>query len=107
MSEKIPVLEPVPTTAELKALLSEIFEGKDFEVKRERSDEKGIYLLEAQLKGKDSEGYLVEVMYCRSGNFSETKSIDTRIDIAYFDTNGIPVGGRPLKILSNGKWVDA
>jgi hypothetical protein len=107
MSEKINTEERIPSSAEIHEFFHFLFEGKEFELRRTRSDEEGLYLFEAQLKEPDGDGYLVELTYCRKGSFSETKSTETRIDVTYYDADGAPVGGKPLKILKNGSWVNA
>jgi hypothetical protein len=77
MSEKIPTQERIPSEAEVYELFHHLFQGEHFEVKRRRSDEKELYLFEAQLTGQDAEGYLVELIYCRKGSFDESKSLET------------------------------
>jgi hypothetical protein len=72
---------------------------------RELSDEKGIYLLEVTTDGENP-GEINEYRFQRKGNFGENQSLNTVLQIAYYDADGIPEGGRTLQTYNEdtGSW---
>ncbi len=92
-----------------KAFILEIFyqligDGERIEERRICEDEKGLYLIEVRSTVPDADGYFVELTYMREGTYTEGSSLQTRIDVVYYTTDGVAVGGRPVQIFKNGQW---
>lgn len=96
--------ERVPSSEEILAAISEHAEG--YTVRRELSDEKGVYLLEVEIKGEDGE-IAEEYQYVRKGGprsynpeYDETKIVCVRFH------EGMPVGGEKVAVFNDqtGEW---
>lgn len=69
-------------------------------VARELSDEEGIYLLDVRFEG-EKPGEVTEYSYARKGSWTESKSVATRIDIAYYEDE-VPMGGKSFARFDEG-----
>jgi hypothetical protein len=86
-------VESIPTKEEVLLEIAKHCENPT--IKRELSDEKGVYLLEAEVPG-EKPGETTEYIYQRKGEFSNgSKAEETIINVAYFE-DGIPVGGQSV-----------
>ncbi len=86
-------VESIPTKEEVLLEIAKYCENPT--VKRELSDEKGVYLLEVEIPGAKP-GETTEYIYQRKGEFPNgSKAEDTIINVAYFE-DGIPVGGESV-----------
>ena len=85
--------ESIPTREEILLKIGNYCEHPV--VKRELSDERGVYLLEVQQNGKMA-GETVEYIYQRKGVFpNKIESLATIIHVVY-STEGIPEGGHDV-----------
>jgi hypothetical protein len=75
------------------AKLSEVA-GAPFEVTRERSDGKGVYLIDVKVGG-ETEGTYSEYSFRRAGKFPEHETASTDIQSAHYEDD-VPVGGETL-----------
>ena len=83
---------PAPRIFTREEILSEITHHcKNFTVKRELSNEDGIYLLEVEEKGH-APGDDVEYIYQREGVFPNKNESSTLIHVIY-SKGGVPVSG--------------
>jgi hypothetical protein len=105
MSETIPQHpeshEHIPSREEIERLFSEIAEGREYTTERIREDAQGIYLWEVSMQTNDGHE---ELSYVRSGIYPECRSLDTVIDKIFYDTDGIPVGGKNIIKYRNDAW---
>ena len=106
MNENIPTnengAEQFPNEREVLNLFEEIT-GGDFEIVRSLEDENGLYILEVQRT--DEAGDIEQYNYIREGKYPEASSRETVIDVVFL-SDGIPVGGHPVKKYEGGVWVD-
>lgn len=109
MSEKIPSFETkvelIPSEEEITSVFEALVEGKEYETRRKRNDEKGVYLWEIELKDEAEDGGTVEYSYSRAGVYPENKSTETVVHVTYFDADGVPQGGHSVALYKNGKWT--
>lgn len=99
----------LPSLAEINAQIERLCGRENQEVLRTLEDEKGVYLLDVVVV--DDQGDTSLYSYRRSGNYPETKTAVTVIDVAYFIGavgDGMCVGG---DVLSNydetsAQWTD-
>lgn len=85
--------EHFPTKEEILLEISKYCENPT--IKRELSDEKGLYLLETEILG-DKPGETTEYIYQRRGEFSNgSKAAETVINLVYLE-GGIPTGGHSV-----------
>lgn len=105
-----PEKEPhILSLEEIKLKIEKLSGQENPEVIRTLEDEKGVYLHEVVTV--DDSGDASIFSYRRSGNYQETKTANTHVDVAYFVgavEDGMCVGG---DILSNydensGEWTD-
>lgn len=108
MFEKPPTIEQgperVPTEAEVGALFERLVEDRKYEEIRKREDEQGLYLWDIKLSGSDAEGGTTEYSYMRAGQHPEGSAARTAIHVAYFDSEGFPIGGESVAVYENGEW---
>jgi hypothetical protein len=111
-------IPPVPTPekethflslSEIKAKIEELSDQENSEVMRTLGDAKGIYLHEVATV--DAEGIGSLYSYRRSGNYSETKTSVTNIDVTYFTgklEDEMFIGGNILSNYSEemAEWTD-
>jgi hypothetical protein len=98
--------EHIPSEEEILSLFEKLVEGKEYEITRKKEDEKGIYLFEIKLEETDNDGTTTEYSYARTGEYPQNRSTETAIHIAYFDSDGIPVGGHSVAKLVDGAWIE-
>ena len=93
-------LEQIPT----KETVLEIIKGFDENatIVREESDEQGLYLLEANLKG-EKPGEYTQYQYMREGKFKEGASVETVIHVVFYEDD-IPCGGHDVATCRGGNW---
>lgn len=96
--------EKILTGEEVMEQIKKRFDRAEFV--RELKDEDGVYLLEAQERGKNP-GEFTLYVYQRVGNFGKYSSIATILEKLYFE-NDIPVGGDSVAEYDNstGVWTD-
>jgi hypothetical protein len=88
--------------------MSHLFpEGVFMREVRSLSDEYGLYLLEVRSVPEGDADDAMELTYMRKGSFPEGSSTKTRIDVVYYNVEGVPTGGRALKTFENNQWIDA
>jgi hypothetical protein len=86
-------IESIPTKEEILLEIAKHCENPT--VKRELSDEKGVYLLEAEIAGSQP-GETTEYIYQRKGEFPNgSKALETIINVTYFQ-DGVPIGGNSI-----------
>jgi hypothetical protein len=98
-----------PSLEEIKAKIEKLCGKENPEVLRTCEDEKGVYLHEVVTM--DDKGDASLFSYRRSGNYQETKTANTLVDVAYFIgpvEAGMCVGGDTLSNYdeNSGQWVD-
>ena len=96
--------ERIPSREEVLAIIGRFAEGAV--VVKERSDEQGLYLLEAEVKG-EKPGETTEYSYMRKGEFGNNSSQATKVN-AVFYADGMPISGDSLAICDpeTGEWRD-
>lgn len=107
MTEKIPNLnekrpEYIPTPEEVTSLFHELIKKEYTEI-RKLEDEQGLYLHEVKIPGdlSDEES---EYTYRRKGQYKESKTSETEIQITYYK-NGVPFSGTTVARCIKGKWI--
>jgi hypothetical protein len=110
MIEKSPSQETkgeyIPTEDEVISVFEKLTDGKEYTEVRKREDGSGVYLWEIKLSEVDEDGGTTEYSYTRAGQYPENKSLETAIHIAFFDADGIPIGGHSVCRCLNGEWVE-
>lgn len=105
MNEKNPsnekAQEAIPNEREVLNIIEGII-GSDFEIVKSLEDAQGLYLLE--VTAVDEGGDPVHYNYMRAGKYSEGGSLETVIDVVFFDGD-TPVGGHLVAKFENGNWV--
>ncbi len=97
--------ERIPTKEEVVMAMSRFLEN--LAVTREISDSKGLYLLEAQVAGKEP-GEIIEYQYMRKGAFpNQNREVETSI-CAYYYQDGMPISGETIAVYKSetGEWKD-
>jgi len=82
--------------------------AENYEIRRELSDENGLYLFEVTLPDPETGG-VMEYMYLRKGeNPSKNRTSETTIYKNKFDLDGMPVGGDNVASYdeATGSWKD-
>lgn len=87
--------EKIPTKEDILNIIQEHFEGLEYEVSRELSDDGGVYLLEIITK-VDSDGYTREYTYSRK-SLKTGEELEPKVYVAYMEDD-IPVGGEEINI---------
>ena len=108
MSEKIPgFIYPesahVLKEREIYNLLETVARGREFREVSRHEDESGVYRLVVEAIGDD--GDPIQYDYVRAGNFPNSKSKETAVDIIYLDSERNPVGGMKAGSFINGVWT--
>ncbi len=106
MSENFDSLEkiPVPREGEVMRLIEGIIGEKPYrEVIRKEDEEGRLYRLVVEVIGDD--GDPVRYDYIRAGQFPDSKSSQTAIDVIYLNSDGDEVGGDCAAKLIDGVWV--
>ena len=108
MSEKPPAVEQgperQPSEAEVGSLFEKLTEGKEFTEVRKLEDEHGLYLWD--IKVTDEQGEVTEYSYMRKGQYPEGKAIATAVHVAFYDSEGFPLGGHSVAKYREGEWTD-
>lgn len=105
-----PEKEPrILSLEEVKIKIEKLSGKENPEIVRTLEDENGVYLHEVVTV--DDKGDVSLFSYRRSGNFQETKTAHTVIDVAYFIgpvEDGMCVGGDTLSNYdeNSGEWAD-
>ena len=97
--------ERIPTREEILDVIGR--HAEKYTVGRELFDEKGLYLFEIKVEGKETTE-ITEYQYMRKGIFpNHNESLETTIHVVYFE-NGIPVGGHDIANYNSetGEWRD-
>ncbi len=102
-SESEATAEHIPSRAEIMDLFERLAAGEAMKETRSREDAQGLYLLDIELAGKKS-GEVTELSYMRKGTYKEGSTAITTISATYYE-DGIPVGGKTVADLIDGKWV--
>ena len=89
--------ELFPTSEEVQAIFEQLVGGGEYEEIRKLEDEQGLYLWEIRVSGEDEDR---EYSY-RRGRPSVGELPDFRVDVYFFDEDGIPAGGH-----SAAKYID-
>ncbi len=113
MNFENPPAEKEPQFLSLEAIKLEIEKlssQENLETVRTLEDEKGVYLYEAAVIDEKGDGFLYS--YRRVGNYAETKTATTVIDLAYFVgklEDEMFIGGKTLSNYNEetGQWTDA
>ncbi|MFZ2187777.1 MAG: hypothetical protein WAV46_04100 [Candidatus Moraniibacteriota bacterium] len=100
----------IPSLEEIKVQIERLSKQEKLEVIRTLEDEKGVYLHEVVTV--DDKGDTSLFSYRRSGDYQETKTKNTLVDVAYFVgpvKDDMCVGGDTLSNYdeNSGEWVDA
>ena len=98
--------ERILTREEVIEVISRYVEN--FTLVRELTDEQGLYLLEAQIDGKEKRE-TIQYMYMRKGRFpNHNETAETAINVVYYQ-DGIPVGGDNVAVFNDetGEWKEA
>lgn len=96
-------IEHIPTKEEVLLEIAKHCENPT--VKRELSDEKGVYLLEVEIPGAKP-GETTEYIYQRKGEFPNgSKAMADVLNVTYFE-DGMPVGGESVSTYNpdTKKW---
>lgn len=93
--------ERTHTPEEIILLIQQMIGEKDYKETRRKMDDKGVYLLELTTT-ENSEN--TEYTYMRAGKYPEGQALNTVINIVFYDSDGIPVGGHNLADFIDGKW---
>ena len=106
MIEKPPTIEQgperEPTEAEIESFFKELTEGEEFEKVRTGEDERGLYLWD--IAATDEQGNTTEYSYMRKGQYPEGQASTTAVHVAYYDSDGTPVGGESVAKYKDGVW---
>jgi hypothetical protein len=99
----------IPSLEEIKIKIEKLCGKENPEVLRTLEDGKGVYLHEAVVV--DDKGDASLFSYRRSGDYQETKTLVTHIDVAYFFgpiEDGMCIGGNTLSNYdeNSGEWMD-
>lgn len=106
-----PEKEPhILSLEEIKLKIEKLSGQENPEVIRTLEDEKGVYLHEVVTV--DDKGDTALFSYRRSGNYQETKTANTNVDVMYFVgpvEDGMCVGGDTLSNYdeNSGKWTES
>ena len=93
--------ERLPTRDEVLEVIGKLAENA--QVVRELSDERGLYLLEAEVAG-EKPGEIIEYGYLRKGQSpGHPNAAETAIHLTYYQ-DGMPTGGYRVAYLDNGVW---
>jgi hypothetical protein len=88
------------------SLQEEGFEERELDITREESDEQGLYFLEVSLSRKPGEDR-TEYAYTRRGDFpGNIGSIETTLQVIYYDEYDVPTGGDTVADYRDGMWVE-
>lgn len=95
--------ERIPTPEEVRSIFERLIGREKYETVRTLEDEKGLYLWEVTVPEKYG-GYK-EYGYMRKGRHAEGQISDAAIHVAFFNKDGVPVGGTSVAKYVEGEWV--
>jgi hypothetical protein len=100
--EKSP--ERIPNKVEVMEIISRFVENTT--ISRELSDAQGLYLLEAEVKGRE-EGEIIEYQYMRKGIHGKNQARETGICLTTY-VNGVPAHSDMVLVYSpeSNQWKD-
>jgi len=88
-----------PTLERVQSLIDKLTEGAETLVKKERYSEEGVLVeLEIQLTEVDPEGNI------RQFDYLVNKTGRMTVDEVWFDSDGMPVGGKHVAEYVGGNW---
>lgn len=101
--------EHIPTAEEVLALFEKLVGEEKFSERRKLEDEQGLYLWEIEIAQED--GGTTEYSYARKGDYKARglaggSASETAIHVTFFDSEGIPYNGYPVRKLRDGKWIE-
>lgn len=97
--------ERILTKAEVIEIITRYAENAT--LVRELSDEQGLYLLEAKIKGKKP-GEIIQYQYMRRGIFpNHNEASETALHVVYYQDE-MPVGGDKIAVYKSetGEWKE-
>jgi len=97
--------EKIPSKDEVLEIISRYAENATFV--RKLSDERGLYLLEVKVEGKEK-GEVTEYMYMRKGIYpNKNETLETAIHAVYYQDD-MPVGGDKITVYNSetGEWQE-
>jgi len=104
MNEKIQSIEnqaeKIPNEREVLNVFEDIIEG-EFDIVRMLEDDEGLYMLD--VKTLDQDGDMVQYIYTRAGSYKEGSSLETKIDVVFYNGE-FPCGGHSVKKYTGGVW---
>ncbi|MFY9463348.1 MAG: hypothetical protein WAP52_04155 [Candidatus Sungiibacteriota bacterium] len=106
MHETLPITERcpehIPTAEEVAGVFEQLVKGKEYKETRKLEDENGLYLWDIEIPDESGEG-IVEYSY-RRGRPAEGQLLELRIDVAFYDSDGMPISGTSAAKFENGAW---
>ncbi len=94
--------EIVPTSEEVQAVFERLVGEKKYAETRKLEDEKGLYLWEIEIATEEGK---TEYLYMRKGRYQKGgEASTTAIHVAFYDTDGMPVGGELAAEYREGVW---
>lgn len=97
-------LEIIPGDDDILHTIDTLVGGRQSEVTRIESDERGIFRYDVTTTQPDAEGYTVEYSYVRAEKTEKRKTL-TLISEWYYDADGVPVNGTTALHYLSGAWV--
>ena len=94
--------ERIPTKEQVRLAFDRLI-GKEYTEGRSCEDEKGLYFWEVFIPG-DSPNGMTACVYKREGNYLESQSSTTQIEIVYLIDNSAVGGNSPAALYIDGKW---
>lgn len=89
----------LPTTEKVQTLIDRLTEGAEIVVKKEKYNEEGVLVeMEIQVSEVDAEGNV------RQFDYLVNKAGRMTVDEVWFDSDGMPLGGKQVAEYVNGNW---
>ena len=89
----------LPTIEKVQGLIDKLTEGAETVVKKEKYNEEGILVeLEVQVSELDAEGNV------RQFDYLVNKAGRMTVDAVWFDSDGMPLGGKQVAEFVGGNW---
>jgi len=87
--------------AEVLSIFERLLEGEKYEEVRKLEDEQGLYLWDIKISGEEGG---IEYSYMRQGQYPEGQALATAVHVAFFDSEGMPIGGHSVAKYVDGQW---
>ncbi len=88
-----------PSLEKVQGIIEKLTEGADSVVKKEKYNEDGVLIeLEVQMNEPDGEGNIIQFDYLVN------KAGRMTLDEVWFDSDGMPMGGKQVAEYVNGNW---